>query len=358
MAAIMIFALTVPAFAAGETVSLNETKSFSFDDYGTRMFSFTPKTTGLYKMNLDLDSCQYLSIYVKTEDSTVLHNYIFGYWFEGFNDESLVFCADGGTEYLIYFILDEMFEDMPAETKVEFSITQIDAPKIKTGVNEADGTDNWLIFAPDKSGFYTFCSDVKADIVPEFYLLKSYYDYEVFRGEDYDDGNFNFTRYFKAGEFYAVRIDAYYDEYELCEEPVSFTVSYEEKLKIECMSIFGYINNSDYDFWGDGDTMKLTNRQGYKLELYLEPDLAVYSTDFSVVSGDESKLIAEYSNENDVLYLNTKKIGRTTLTITADDGTSITVNVKIRSMFIAAVESLFKNISGKICEWFDGIFKK
>lgn len=360
LAALMLLPFTVPAFAADTAVSLNETKSFSIDSDECTMFSFTPETTGIFEMELWLESYQYLSVYAESEDSVIIDKGIYGYWFDEDDSDSLVFCATGGTKYTIYFNLSEIYEELPMKTDVKFTITQLEAKEIKTGENIAENRDDLFIFIPDKSGYYNFRSDVASDIITEIMIYdpQNSSGREWYSGSEYDNGNFNFTRYFEAGKGYAVCIDAYDSHFMPCYKPVSFTILYNPEIKIDYMEIYGYFGEDMPEDYADGDTLTLINGHGYSLGTYIRPDGVEYLTHISAVSGNESKLIAEYSNDEQVLYLNTKKVGRTTLTLTADDGTSIQINVKIKSMFIAAVESFFKKLGNRFCEWIIGIFAR
>ena len=357
LAAVMLLALTVPAFAADDTVSLNETKSFSLNYSDITVFSFTPEEAGVYLLELNMTGYQLLNINIESESSTALEYSVYGYFFDDFYSEQTIFCAGGGTEYKITFTLEEIYEELSEKTEIEFTVSQYDAKEIKPGENKTTQSDDMFFFSPDKSGFYTFVSDASPELFCYLIIYDSYGYSDYYGADSEDDRGFSCTKYFHAGEIYAMSVETYNGiEYEEYNEPVSFTVSYSEKPAIDSMEIYGYVHNFYPVSFSDGDTLELINKQGYEFMLYGSPAVIQYLNSFSVASGDESKLTALYNEEEQVFYLSTKKAGKTTLTITADDGTVLHFNVKIKCMFVAVIEAFFEELSSTICSWLAGIF--
>ena len=353
----MLLALTVPAFAADETVSLNETNSFSIDYSDFREFSFTPKEAGVYLLELNMTGYQLLNINIESESSTALEYSVYGYFFDDFYSKQMIFCAEGGTEYQISFMLEEIFEELDGKSDVKFTISQFDAKEIKPGENKTDQSGDMFFFSPDKDGFYTFTSDAPSEVFCDLIIYDIYGNSDYYGADSEDERGFRGTIFARAGEIYAMSIDTYYGiEYEEYNKPVSFTVSYSEKPVIDFMELSGYVHDYDLDSFYDGDTLELINKQGYELWLNVSPDGVQNMTGFSIASGDESKLIAVYNEDERRGYLNTEKSGRTTLTITAEDGTVLHLNVRIKGMFIAALEAFFKNLGSRVCSWLAGIF--
>lgn len=355
LALVMMFSLSVFAFAANDTVALNETKTFTLKKDTFKRVIFTADEAGVYKVEVELKNQGFVNVEVAVDgveyDNTPASNLYDPE--EGLIEvkAELYICANDGSEIEITatdalsFIQDvlEIGKDIAEDAQVTLKITKAQTSEIKLGKNQTANGDCWFTFVPEKSGYYNFASNAEVSVDPDiivYSLEKGAFDVGTESGRMIDeetfDANFDLTVYLEAGKFYAFNVCTYNRDYELIDAKITFEVAFNKDIKAEKISL---------DNMPNGEKIVMDKNDEFEFNVFVVPTGAIPTAKVNVSVSNDSVISAEYDEENNVVTVLAKKQGTSKITVTTDDGASCEYTIKVQSPIVTAIQNMFSRIS-------------
>lgn len=346
LAVVMLFSISVSAFAASTVIKENE-KVIATIGSKTVSYTFTATDNAVYCVKAKLINYGALTVEVNYDDESINEAMLVD--FDGIEESEwipensceVLFCAEKNEDFVIKirdfkYMAEDIFDE---DAKIELTVEKYNAKDLQLGKNTVENGTEVFLFIPNRSGYYNFRSNADAGVDPVVEINNIYgsYDYGDDNGYNY---NFDLTSYLTAGNVYAVECYCYDDETVTYEMTVSYN------LKID----------ADYiELETDGED-KITMCVGdyYISGVLIVPTGAIPTTEITVAVDNEKIATVEY--EDGCVYIVAFKAGRTTLTITTDDGLSAEYTIRVLPRTLGVVRDILDNISYMFTAFFYMIF--
>lgn len=339
LAVIMMCSFSMIAFAANPAITLGEEYTVKTGKESLE-YSFTPSEDGMYKLsakilvdgkksaNADIEVLsgedRYMSInlfYMDFSDLGIDFDPDFDLSFFSNSEDSDCFMAKSGTELTVRISNDAISfgeeEYRIPDSTVIFSITKVDnLREIKMGesykVNGTDGEGEYFILKPTEDGVYNIWSYGCSEISVMTLDGKIEGDYVS------DDLPVDFTFEAKAGEMYGIYAESVsYAEGERQAEPIFHVV--------DATTITADVIEMD-------DITVVRGSDGYAFATIYPAGARYNCKNLEVKVENEKIASAEYDAEFDMIVIQGKRIGKTTLTVTEPiSGASTEVEVRVIS---------------------------
>ena len=366
LAIVIACSVSVTAFAATGTLNFNEKKTVTVNLDSSKIYKFKAPEQAVYVLKAKLISdCAVVYVDIFHGEYHVngsgIYYYTDVYYDENgnekydkvVNDAELYFCAEKGSSFEIE--LYNSSEDGSYQTqkaKVELTVTKFDAKTAKVGKNTVSKNGNIFVFVPDKSGLYNFRSSATGMIDPyiEVNDINGTLSYNDDNGYE-NDLNFDLTVNLKKGKIYALRCETYTSDFEASEpsKGYSFKIAYNKDIKAEQISL---------DWYGAEDEFTLAKGDDMFYTINVVPTGALPTSKFTAVSSNEKVATVEVDDEG-ILYIEAKKMGKTTVTVYEANGASAEYTivvvpkiVRIANDIIDSIRMFFMSIMYTIMGWF------
>lgn len=339
LAIITAFSISVTAFAATETISVDKKITVTLKQDEEKTYSFKAPSQGIYKLTAKILNNGAAYAEIEHGSNSVETHYVSKNT-EGFFDEKydIYFCTEKGAAFKVN-LENGYDEELNSEktAKVEITISKYSAAAAKVGKNTVSKNGDYFLFVPDKDGKYNFRSSADKALDPYIGI----YDVDGFIECNDDNGyendmNFDLTVSLKKGKAYAVVCENNSVDFE--SEPTkgySFTISYNKKIDVEKVNIDWYENGEKIIMYkGDWDLYYI----------HVTPTGAAPYADISVSLSNPNVIYAEFDNEENILYVSAEKIGKSTITITDAKGAECEHKIVVLPAFFGFIRDIFARI--------------
>ena len=344
LAMVIAFSFASTAFAKTVSISLDEKKTVTVTSDEEKVYSFKAPSDGIFVVDAKITKGDMAYIYVEYDGNTVNYQEVFAEdeYTVGMSTVKVYFCAETGKTFKIYVGCHSIWELIPdATSKVSFTLSKYDASEIKLGKNQASKNGDVFLFVPEKTGYYNFRSDAASNVDPMIEVNDINGTVEINCDNGYEnDRNFDLTVKLTKGKVYAIVLSFEYYYEDAVAKKYSFTVSYNKKIDVDYINLY-YDNN------------KITLFKGNNEYLYYDVVPTGAAPKAEVAFDVENGNIADINlDEDGNVYLYANKVGKTTLTVSAD-GFSEEYKVVVYPMLFGAIYGFFMNIYYRIINIFN-----
>ena len=354
LALVMMLSLATVSFAADNAITVGVKKTVTVSATGGDVFAlkFKAPAKDVYNISFKLlnDSEVMCDLYYVLDEEGFTYVDGCALWYDSELDfdwnpgeSDFNFGAEKNSNFEIDFSLPTDDEgNVPANAKVEVTITRCNASTLKLGTTKIAATGNMFTYTPDKDGVYNFVSTAKSGVDPYIILADIegvYYDSDDNGRED--DFNFDLSVYLYKGVTYYIEVSEY--ERDFAPAAYNMTVSYNKKQVAESIELYSQTGaNSLRIYKGDWDYA----------DMYVVPTGAIYNSGIEAYTENEKVASCEYYEGDGYITVYGNKVGTTKLVVTTPDGTSAELKVKVVPAFFFFFDNLFYTIS----EFFSSLF--
>lgn len=345
LAFVMAFSVSVVAFAADETITAGKEKTITATSSDWRTLTFTAPKSGVYKINCSISGQGYADVVVvnkkSNESCTWLSLFYYSSQDASNSKAESAFITKSGEKYEVR-VSAAKDEDAAKAPNIKILVSEYAAPKLVLGKTKVAVNDKtqFYVFKADKKGNYNFRSDANKAIDPTIEIIgtSGYITYNDDNGYG-DNCNFDLTQPLNAGESCLLFINTYTDSTKY--KDFNVTVTLNKKIPVEKIE-------SGYEEYG----VELLIGEEIEDNFFCVPTGALVTAGIKIESSKPKTVSVNYKEGTNEFSVKANRLGKATVTITAENGVSTSFKVSVHSQ----VFYFLRNIIWRIKDFFYNLF--